>query len=78
VALEDLLSKKQKFFAWLLLQDHLNTRDLLLRRIFFLDNYSWIMCNDQNLETRDRMYLLEIHLSWLECTPVYYSFAVYL
>jgi hypothetical protein len=32
--------KKHKVFCWLLLQDHLNTRDLLLRRTFFLDDFS--------------------------------------
>jgi GH15 family glucan-1,4-alpha-glucosidase len=36
---------KHKFFFWLLLQDHLNTRELLKRKNMDLTNYNCVLCN---------------------------------
>jgi hypothetical protein len=42
---------KQKFFFWVLLQDRLNTRNLLARKNFHIDSKSCILCDDQVEET---------------------------
>ena len=38
---------KQKFFFWLLLLDRLNTRDLLIRKNFQIENRRCILCDDE-------------------------------
>lgn len=47
---------KHKIFFWLLLNDRINTRALLQRKGFFLQDYTCVMCNLQALETRDHLF----------------------
>jgi hypothetical protein len=42
---------KHKFFFWLLLQDRLNTRDLLLRKKFQLQSSKCVLCMENEEET---------------------------
>jgi hypothetical protein len=37
---------KHKFFFWLLLQDRLNTKELMKRKKFFVDNQRCVLCDD--------------------------------
>ena len=37
---------KHKFFFWLLLQDRLNTRDLLTRKNFYVESKACVLCDD--------------------------------
>jgi hypothetical protein len=46
---------KQKVFAWLLMIDRLNTRDMLCRRQFHIPNDKCVVCN-QIRETRDHLF----------------------
>lgn len=48
-----------KVFAWLLMHDHLNTRDLMLRKNLHLDSGSdCVLCTASLLETRDHLFFL--------------------
>jgi hypothetical protein len=47
---------KHKIFFWLLINDRLNTRGMLLRKSFFIDDYSYVMCDQYVLETRDHLF----------------------
>ena len=47
---------KHKIFFWLLLNDRINTRALLQRKGFFLQDYTCVMCNLHALETRDHLF----------------------
>jgi hypothetical protein len=47
---------KHKVFFWLLLQDRLNTRQLLQRKSFFLPDYSCAMCGSLQLESRTHLF----------------------
>lgn len=38
---------KHKFFFWLLLQDRLNTRDLLVRKNFYIENSKCVLYDDE-------------------------------
>ena len=42
---------KHKFFAWLLLKDRLNTRNLLRRKNMHLDDYTCVLCINGSEET---------------------------
>lgn len=48
--------KKHKVFGWLFLVDRLNTREILLRKTFFLEEYSCVMCNSDSIEARDHLF----------------------
>jgi hypothetical protein len=48
--------QKHKVFFWLLIHNRLNTRAMLQRKNFFMDNYSCIMCDQDELETRNHMF----------------------
>jgi hypothetical protein len=41
---------KSRFFSWLLLQDRLNTRDLLARKKFNIPSHYCALCEDANVE----------------------------
>jgi hypothetical protein len=45
-----------KFFAWLLLNDRLNTRNMLRRRRKFLENYNCPLCADSVEETLEHLF----------------------
>jgi hypothetical protein len=48
---------KLNFFAWLMLVDRLNTRDMMLRRQWHLDSGSeFVLCNSNSLECRDHLF----------------------
>jgi hypothetical protein len=58
---------KLKVFAWLLIMDKLNTRDMILRRHWRLESGpSCVLCEDNHLETRDHLFLYcpFAHASW--------------
>jgi hypothetical protein len=44
------------FFAWLLLNDRLNTRNILRRRKKFLENYNYVMCQCNVEETLEHLF----------------------
>lgn len=44
------------FFTWLLLNDRLNTRNILRRRKKFLEDYSCVMCQNNIEETLDHLF----------------------
>jgi hypothetical protein len=47
-----------KVFAWLLLMDRLNTRDMMIRRHWQLQTgANCVMCNQNHLETRDHLFI---------------------
>ena len=48
---------KIKVFAWLMLNDHLNTRDMLLRRNWRSEEDLCPMCSAQQHEDRDHLFL---------------------
>lgn len=48
---------KHKIFFWLLAHNMLNTRALLHRKHFFIQDYTYIMCGLQVLETRDHFFM---------------------
>lgn len=48
---------KHKIFYWLLAHNRLNTKALLLRKQFFLQDYSCIMCGQTVIEHRDHLFL---------------------
>ena len=43
---------KQKFFFWLLLYDRLNTRDLMARKNFYVEDNSCVLCPNEANEFR--------------------------
>jgi hypothetical protein len=44
-------NSKHKFFAWLVLQDRINTKDMILRRHWHvIDNHNCILCHEITLE----------------------------
>ena len=45
-----------KFFSWLLLNDKLNTRNMLRRRNKFLEDYSCVMCSSNTEETLEHLF----------------------
>jgi hypothetical protein len=45
-----------KFFAWLLLNDRFNTRNMLRRRQIFLENYNCPLCADSVEETLEHLF----------------------
>lgn len=47
---------KHKVFFWLLLQNRLNTRELLQRKSFFLPDYTCVLCHLRHLETRNHLF----------------------
>jgi hypothetical protein len=47
---------KHKVFFWLVIQDRLNSRELLLRKNFFLADYSCSMCASSHLESRNHLF----------------------
>lgn len=47
---------KHKVFFWLLLNNRLNTRELLQRRNFHIEDYTCTICGVQTLETRDHLF----------------------
>uniref|UniRef100_A0A452ZH53 Reverse transcriptase zinc-binding domain-containing protein n=1 Tax=Aegilops tauschii subsp. strangulata TaxID=200361 RepID=A0A452ZH53_AEGTS len=47
---------KHKFFFWLLINNMLNTTELLRRKNFFIQDYRCVMCDEYVLETRDRLF----------------------
>ena len=48
---------KIKFFAWLLLNDGLNTRNLLRRRSKYLDQgYNYVLCHENVEETASHLF----------------------
>jgi hypothetical protein len=53
---------KHKFFSWLLLQDRLNTREMLQRKNMELDDYSCVLCR-QNVEESIFHHFFECHFS---------------
>ena len=51
---------KQKFFFWLLLQDRLNTRDLLKRKNFYIETSKCELCDDEPNEHLMHLFLAVI------------------
>jgi hypothetical protein len=49
-------SNNNFFFAWLLLNDRLNTRNILRRRKKFLENYNYVMCQCNVEETLEHLF----------------------
>jgi hypothetical protein len=48
---------KLRVFAWLLMKDRLNTKDLIIRKSWKLDDGpSCVLCTNQMLETRDHLF----------------------
>ena len=47
---------KHKFFCWLMLNDRINTCDLLTRKSMHIDSTTCVLCNAEDME--DRMHLL--------------------
>lgn len=47
---------KHTTFFWLLLNDRLNTRGMLQRSNFFLQDYSCVMCSQHVVERRDHLF----------------------
>ena len=47
---------KHKIFFWLLINNRLNTRELLQRKSFFTEDCTCVMCDQQVLETRDYLF----------------------
>lgn len=48
---------RHKVFAWLMLLDRVNTRDLLLRRHFFIgEDHACLLCNNTALETNKHLF----------------------
>jgi hypothetical protein len=47
---------KHKVFFWLLLNDRLNSRELLHRKGFFLPDYSCALCNSSGMESRNHLF----------------------
>jgi hypothetical protein len=48
---------KLKVFAWLLLMDRLNTKDLMLRKNWHIeDGISCVLCDSHTLETKDHLF----------------------
>ena len=47
---------KHKIFFWLQINDRLNTRELLLRKSFFIEDYNCVMCDQYVVETRDHLF----------------------
>jgi hypothetical protein len=45
--------QKNKIFFWLLVHNRLNTRAILQRKNFVMDNYSCIMCGEDKMESRN-------------------------
>jgi hypothetical protein len=48
--------QKHKVFFWLLIHNRLNTRAMLQRKDFFMDNYSCILCGQDKLETWNHLF----------------------
>ena len=46
---------RHKIFYWLLIFKRLNTRAMLQRINFFIEDYTCVMCNHRSLETRDHL-----------------------
>ena len=42
---------KHKFFFWLLLLDRLNTKDLMARKNFYVENIDCVLCDDEQRES---------------------------
>ena len=47
---------KHKFFFWLMIQDRVNTRDLLTRKNFHVESTSCVLCDDSVLETMPHLF----------------------
>jgi hypothetical protein len=47
---------RHKFFFWLLLQDRLNTGDLLQRKNMDLQDYNCVLCTQGKLETLEHLF----------------------
>jgi hypothetical protein len=47
---------KHKIFYWLVIYNRQNTRAMLMRKNFFIEDYTCVMCNDHTLETRDHLF----------------------
>lgn len=64
---------KHKIFYWLLINNRLNTRAVLQRKNFFIENYTCVMCNMQVLETRDHLffYCPFAQLCWAYICPTW-------
>jgi hypothetical protein len=48
--------QKHKVFFWPLIHNRLNTRAMLQRNNFFMDNYSCILCGQDELEIRNYLF----------------------
>jgi hypothetical protein len=48
---------KHKVFFWLLLKDHLSTRNILRRKHMHLESYSCVLCQLQSEETVEHLFL---------------------
>jgi hypothetical protein len=48
--------QKHKVLFWLLIHNRLNTRAMLQRKNFFMDNYSCILCGQDELESRNHLF----------------------
>jgi hypothetical protein len=50
--------QKHKVFFWLLVHNRLNTRAMLQRDNFFMNSYTCIMCDHDELESRNHLFFL--------------------
>lgn len=47
---------KHKIFCWLLTNNRLNSRAMLQRKIFFIEDYTCVICSMSVFETRDHLF----------------------
>jgi hypothetical protein len=47
---------KQKFFFWLLVQDRLNTKDMMERKSFYVQCNRCVLCDDRSIETMAHLF----------------------
>jgi hypothetical protein len=62
---------KHKVFFWLVIQDRLNSRELLHRKNFFLPDYSCSMCASSHFESRTHLFFTCPFVVMCDTSPTY-------
>lgn len=69
-----------KFFAWLLLNDRLNTRNILRRKKFLQEGYNCVLCQDSVEETVEHLFFdcpaavsrwFALGITWADSVDIY-------